>query len=103
MCFAVEQIVEPMRAATSGRALPSGSTGHSSGRRQEQPGEAQQAPFSDLPVHGGRGWRLLAMLERFRRGLEVNPAGQRLVVDATRAGGSAGPAVDQREARGTHW
>ena len=79
--FAVEKIVEPVRAAGAGRCLPSGPTARRSGSRREQPGEEQEAPFSDHLVHCGPQMVPKAMLERFRRGLAVNPGGQRLVGD----------------------
>ena len=50
----VEQSDEFMHAAAAGRGVPSGPTAHSSGRRQQQPGEAQEAPFADLSVHRGQ-------------------------------------------------
>ena len=59
----------------------------------------QEAPFADLSVHRGPRLMQMAVLERFQRGLAVSPGDQRLVLDATRACGSAGPAVGQRESR----
>ena len=95
----VDQSVEFMQSAAANRGVPSGPTARSSGRRQQQPGEAQEAPFSDLSVHRGPRLMQMAVLERFRGGLAVSPGDQRLVLDATRACGSDGPALGQREAR----
>ena len=95
----VEQSDEFMHAAAAGRGVPSGSTASSSGRRQQQPGEAQEAPFTDLSVHRRQRLMQMAVFEGFQRGMAVSPGDQRLVLDATRACGSAGPALGQREAR----
>ena len=95
----VEQSDEFMHAAAAGRGVPSGPTAHSSGRRQQQPGEAQEAPFSDLSVHRGPRLMQMAVLERFRGGLAVSPGDPRRVVGAPRACGSAGPALGERAAR----
>ena len=51
------------------------------------------------PCTAGSGWMQMAVFARFQRGLAVSPGDQRLVLDATRACGSAGPALGQREAR----
>ena len=49
----VERSVEFMHTAAAIRAVLSDSITSSSGRRRQQPGEAQEAPFSDLPIHRG--------------------------------------------------
>ena len=95
----VDQSVESMQAAAADRCVPSGSTACSSERRRQQPEEVQEAPFADLSVHRGPRLMQMAVFDRFRRGLAVSPGEQRLVLDATRACGSAGSAVGQREAR----
>ena len=67
-------------------------------------GSSSQAKHRTLrsptsPCTAGSGWMQMAVFERFQRGLAVSPGDQRLVLDATRACGSAGPALGQREAR----
>ena len=79
MHSAVEQSVESMRAAAAGHGLPSESASSSNRRPREQPGEAQEAPFSDRLVHRGLRMMQMAVLERFWRGLAVIFGGQRLV------------------------
>ena len=54
-------------------------------RPREQPGEAQEAPFSDRLVHRGLRMMQMAVLERFWRGLAVIFGGQRLVGGSGRA------------------
>ena len=95
----VEQSDEFMHGAAAARGVPSGSTARSIGRRRQQPGEAQEAPFADLSVHRGQRLMQMAVFALFQRGLAVSPGGQWLVLDSTRACGSAGPVVGQREAR----
>ena len=95
----VEQSDEFMHAAAAGRGVPSGSTTRSIGRRRQQPGERRKLRSPTSPCTAGSGWMQMAVFERFQRGLAASPGDQRLVTDATRACGSAGPAVGQREAR----
>ena len=95
----VDQSVESKHAAAADRCVPSSSTACSSERRRQQPGERRKLRSPTSPCTAGSGWMQMAVFERFQRGVAASPGDQRLVTDATRACGSAGPAVGQREAR----
>ena len=96
-----EQSVEPVRAAAAERCRPSASTAQCSARPWEQPGEEQEAPFSDHPVHRGSRLVPMAVLERIPCELVASPCDQRLVVGGPRAVGSARPAGMPCGARGS--
>ena len=96
-----EQSVEPVRAAAAERCRPSASTAQCSARPWEQPGEEQEAPFCDHPVHRGSRLVPMAVLERIPCALVASPCDQRLVVGGPRAVGSARPAGKPWGARGS--
>ena len=88
--IAVEQIVESMRAVTSHRCIPSWSTSHISARQQDQPGDAQRAPMSDLSLYAPRvvlvGWRSWPAREHWQRILTATTVDQLLAWSSPSAG-----------------